>query len=785
MKRPILWSTIFTICGIYMRLGISEMVCLASFVCIGILLSHFVIKLKIRKAVLLLLFAVLGFFVADAAQKRKTPCFTTEIAVQGTAVVRQTGETTTGNQKLTMFGDVQTEAGETLQDVKLYAVWSGEERLAVGDIVSYIAEAAPYTQSPYPGGYDEAFYLTVKGFDGKIYPEAIEKTGEDSSAAIRLEQARAHLREVLENILPEEESGIMKAMLTGEREDLADDVYDLYTRAGVVHILCISGLHMSILALSVVVFMEKVLQMSRRASAAGTILVCALFLMFTGLTPSACRAVLMISLVMLGRILFQLTDRLNNIAIAALVLLLIEPLYLFHVGFQLSFITVIGICIAAERLEKQGKREKSVLTEIKEILYISFYASLFSFPAVAYHFDAVSLVGILANLVILPLSGYLLGFGMLSAFLGLFFLPAGIFAAGSVYVILRIYKWTCTLLTSVPYGYFLIGKPSLTTILCMYLLLFFVLLYGERKHAWKGAAVLCCGLWFSIFGNRMLFKENTVAFLNVGQGDAAVLSAYDGRTYLIDGGGQYGKDFGSNTGEWILLPYLQSLGVTELDGVFLSHPDTDHMTGLLEVLEKMPTKGLYLSEYPFADTEEWRFLEEFLTSHDIPLYAVKNGDVSADGAWECLYPFDGVAFSDDDDNHGSMVLRYTYGGTSILFTGDIAQTDEKLLLSQGADLSADILKVAHHGSKYSSSEAFLEAVSPKIAVISCGKNNLYGHPHEETMGRLSAETESIHRTDLHNSVIVNMSSDGSYAVKTLTEQKPVFERWKAGMMEKN
>lgn len=783
MKRPILWSTIFTICGIYMRLGISEVVCLASFVCIGICISHFVIDLKTRMAWGFLLFSIIGFLMADMAQIRKIPCFSEEQTVRGTAVIIQNGKTETGNQKLTLLGDAETEKGELLQDVKVYAIWSGEERFVVGDLVEYTAQTASYQKSAYPNGYDEGFYLTVKGYDGKVYLETSEKTGEDISMRIRLEQARERLRNVLENILPEEESGIMKAMLTGEKEDLTDDVYDLYAKTGVVHILCISGLHMSILAATVSVFMEKLLQMSRRTSAVGTIAVCLAFLVFTGFTPSACRAVLMISLVMLGRIVFELTDRLNNIAIAALVLLVTEPLYLFHIGFQLSFITVIGICLAAERLEKKGKRKKGIVSAIKEMLYISFYASLFSFPAVAYHFHAVSIWGIAANLIILPLSGYLLAFGMLSALLGLFCLPAGIFAAGSVYVILQIYKKTCELLLTIPFGYFMTGTPSQLTILLCYLLLFLILLYGDRKGVWKGAAVLCCALWCSVFGNRMFWKENRVTFLNVGQGDAAVISAYDGKTYLIDGGGQYGKEFGDNTGEWIILPYLESLGVTELEGVFLSHPDTDHMTGLLEVLEKMPTKGLYLSAYPFAETEAWNFLKAFLQAHEIPLYTVKSGDCSADGAWECLYPFEGVAFADGEDNHGSMVLKYTYGGTSVLFTGDIGKMDEKLLLAQ--NVSADLLKVSHHGSKNSSSKEFLEAVSPEAAVISCGKNNLYGHPHIDTLERIEEQTEKIYRTDLHNTVMVNMKQDGAWSVKTLAEEKPVWEKFRSEQWQKN
>ena len=776
MRRPALWATIFTICGIYMRLGISEMMCLVSFLFIVISISCFVMKEKNGKYLFLLLFVAFGFLSAGYHWKGGSGESVLMGMVQGKGVIKDVGLTASGNQKLTILCDLEDERGVALQDVKVYSLWRGEERFQAGEKVSFSGELVPFYEPSYPGGYDEELFLTTKGFEYKVYLDRMEHLGEDISVSSALARGRARFHTVLESILPAEESGIMKAILTGEKDHIPDDSYRLYTEAGVVHVLCISGLHMSILALYLSFFVEKILGRSRRTSAAVAIPVVLSFLLFIEPSPSSVRAAAMICIVMVGRICFRLSDRMNNISLAAMLILSIQPLYLFHVGFQLSFITVIGICLGVSKLEKKKKKDRGRFDWLKESFLVSLYASLFSFPMVAYHFYSVSLVGILANLIIVPLSGLLLGFGMLSGILGLFSLPAGVFAAGSVYGILQIFEKTCSILLQFPFAYTLVGRPSPLVILLYYGILLWFMEFGGKKGSWKVGALLCGAMFCAVFDNSLFRKETTVTFLDVGQGDAAVISTYDGKTYLIDGGGVYGKEFGKNVGKNVVLPYLESLGVSELDGVFLSHPDSDHMTGLLEVLEEIPTMGLYLSDYPFSETEDTLLLKEMVEKNNVPLYTVKAGDASH--GFRCLYPLEGVTFRDGDDNHGSMVLKYDYNGTEILFTGDISAADERFLLEQEADVSADILKVAHHGSKYSSDADFLETVLPEAAVISCGAGNLYGHPHGETLERLQAAEVEIYRTDTEGAILVKLKRDGTFAIETMTERKPFYENVK-------
>ena len=444
MKRPVVWATIFMICGIYMRLGISEMMCLVSFLFILLMTSRYVIVDRSAKYLFLLIFTVLGFVLAGHQAEKGNVEISLNGMVEGIGVVKEAGVTSSGNQKLTILCDLKDAVGEEQQDVKLYAVWSGEGTFEAGDKVSFSGELLSFYEQSYPGGYDEKLYLTTRGFDYKMYPEQLWYIGEDVSFSSVMAKGRARVHQVLDSILPAEESSIMKAILTGERDDIPEDSYKIYTRAGVVHVLCISGLHMSCLALYVSFFMEKILKRSRRASAVVTMLAALSFLAFTGATPSSVRAVSMICVVMTGRVIFRLHDRLNEIAVAAFLILVVQPLYLFHIGFQLSFITVIGLCLAAERVGTTKQKDRTACTWLKESLLFSLYASLFSYPVVAYYFSYISTVGILANLVIIPLSGLLLGFGILSALLGMLWMPLGVFAAGSVYGILQIFKITCT-----------------------------------------------------------------------------------------------------------------------------------------------------------------------------------------------------------------------------------------------------------------------------------------------------------------------------------------------------
>lgn len=785
MKRPAFWITIFMICGIYCRLGISKWVCLVCFLFPLVSISYFVIKYKKFRYVWFVLAVVFGFLLAHiSASPTVVEKAGGSMEITAIGYITDIGTTSGGYPKLRIHADMTNlEDGSIYPAQNIYVIDMQIGQHKIGEDVILQGTALSFSHADLYGGYDEWQYLTAQGYTCKMFPDKMEKTGtQHQSIATLFFRWNQAVQYILERMLPNEQSAIAKAMLTGNRDDIDRMTETLYTKAGVTHILCISGLHMSILAACVVYLLQQYAKCSLRTSAFVTILACWFFLLFTGFAPSSMRAVVMITITSMGCICYRKPDWLNSVALAACVILCLEPLYLFHAGFQLSFLSVIGIYVGSRVLPKG----ETWYTKLGYMAGISAFASGFGLPVAAYHFSDVSTVAVLSNMVVLPLSGILLGMIMLSAIAGLLWLPAGVFFSGSVYVILKIYEGTCWLVTQIPYSYISVGRMPVLCILLLYGLAICCCLYRPR---WQERCIIFAAtgiLFCAMVGNRLYLHRNQVMFLDVGQGDAAVITTSDHKAYVIDGGGAANKEIGENTGVTVLEPYLASKGLERVEAVFLTHFDTDHCLGILELLQDMPVGALYLpaAETKNESTEIQVQIKEITEQYKIPVYTIKQGDVlQADrfGKLICLSPQD---MQVENENQRSLVLQYQYGDTKILFTGDCEAEGEYRMLQNGIDLQSDILKVAHHGSASSSLQTFLEAVAPDFAVISCGENNWYGHPHPQTIEKLQNIQSEILRTDKMGSIAIQIAPDTGYTIQTAAERIPWYERIKKSMETK-
>ena len=780
MKRTAFWILIFMICGIYSRLGISMWVCLVCFIFCMASVSYFVIKNKNYHFLLLLLAFLLGFGLAEkSATKTFVEMAGGNVAITASGIVTNAEKTKNGYWKCDISGTVtETENNMVHKNQKLLAIIKLDENVAMGDCITLSGDALAFAHPDIYGGYDEWLYLTAEGYTAKIFPDTWEKTGTGTFFGMTIKQANEKVQAVLDKLLPEKESGIAKAMLTGDRTDIGEETDELYTKAGVTHILCISGLHMSLFAFYLSYILRDLCKCSKRVTAFVTIVVCVGFLIFSGLKPSAMRAVVMISVTSLGYVVYRQHDWLNSLALAGILILLIQPLYLFQAGFQLSFASVLGIYIATHVLPKP----KTWYAKIGNLAGISCFAVGFGLPIVAYHFYEVSFVGILANMVVLPLSGILLGSIVLSVMGGFLFLPLGVFLAGTVYFILQLFEMVCHLMIQIPYGIVTIGRMPLWSIAAYYLLWYALCFYRPN---WKYRLMTFSStmiLLYAMLGNRLIWKENTVAFLDVGQGDCTVITTYDKRAFVIDGGGKYGKPLGENVGITVIAPYLASQGITDVEALFLTHLDADHSTGILELLAEGKGKDLYVSDCPVVDTEAAQQLKEIVEKNDVSVYTMHKGNdctMESLGVLRCMYPIEDFYFDENSENVRSLVLQYVYGDTSVLLTGDIEVMQEAMLAKQ--EIQSDILKVAHHGSRTSSTPIFLDAVSAECGIISCGRNNLYNHPHTEVIERLENHNMDIYRTDISKSIIINIDPNGGYTVHTAAERKPYYETIKREM----
>lgn len=786
MKRPAFWITIFMICGIYCRLGISKWVCLVCFIFPLIAVSYFVIKHKKVRYLYFLFSVALGFVLAHiSALPTVVEKAGGSMEVTATGYIADMGTTSGGYPKLRIHADMTNLAdGSIYPDQDIYVIDMQLGQHEVGEEVNLQGQALAFSHADLYGGYDEWQYLTAQGYTCKMFPDVLEKTGtQHQSIAILFFRWNQAVQHVIERMLPAEQSAIAKAMLTGNRDDIDRMTESLYTKAGVTHILCISGLHMSILAACVAYLLQQYVKCSLRTSAIVTIVACWFFLLFTGFAPSSMRAVVMITLASLGCVCYRKPDWLNSIALAALVILCLEPLYLFQAGFQLSFLSVMGIYMGSHVLPKG----ETWYAKLGNMAGISAFASGFGLPVAAYHFSDVSTVAVFSNMVILPLSGILLGMIILSTIVGMLWLPAGVFFSGSVYAILKLFEGTCWLVTQIPYSYISVGRIPVLCILLLYGLAICCCLYRPR---WQERCIVVgttIVLFCAVVGNRLYLHQNQVMFLDVGQGDATVITTSNHKAYVIDGGGLANKEIGENTGVTVLEPYLASKGLDRVDAVFLTHLDTDHCLGILELLQDMPVGALYLPAAEAVHSESADIqaqIQEIVEKEDIPVYTIKQGDVlHADGFGNltCLWP---PEMQVENENQRSLVLQYQYGDTKILLTGDCEAEGEYQILQSGIDVQSDILKVAHHGSASSSLQTFLEAVAPTYSVISCGENNWYGHPHAQTIEKLEAIQSEILRTDKMGSIEIQIAPDTGYAIQTAAERIPWYERIKESLETK-
>lgn len=572
-----------------------------------------------------------------------------------------------------------------------------------------------------------------------------------------LYQFRSNLKDSILAGMGEREGGVLAGMFLGDKSALNSEVKEAYKDMGLSHTLAISGLHISIFASGIYGFLRK-----RGMGYGGAGIFSFLFLIayasMTGNGVSTQRAVGMFLITIIGAVFGKNPDLLNSLGAMILCLLGENPFLLHYAGFQFSFVAVISIGIVQEVKWKRkllrvedGKHRKRIFSpggnkenevaakfrqKIVDAIVVSGFIQLGTLPLTAYHYFEVPVYSIVLNVVLLPLMSYLLPFGALGALIGLFWqFPAKIILL-PCRAILWLYEASCNLMLKLPFSQWITGRPMVEDLVIYYVILFIGILfwyYGKKKCLYylaNGAAVCFC-----LFCSAHLKPQ--ISVLDVGQGDGIFLQSVSGISMFIDGGSTDVKQLGT----YRILPFLKSKGVRKIHYWFISHADTDHISGMLEVLESgYEVENIVLAEHIPRD-EAWGNIVELAEASDCEILYLDQGDKLYLGAERdqreeaitCL--FAGVA-GGEDRNASSLVLLWKFGDFSGLFTGDVSAQEEAKILQKYSLEEVDFYKVAHHGSKYSNSEGLLDMLKPKIAVISCGEDNSYGHPHDEVLKRL-------------------------------------------------
>jgi competence protein ComEC len=537
-------------------------------------------------------------------------------------------------------------------------------------------------------------------------------------------------------------AALAAALLLGETAELTPETVSAFRDGGVAHVLAISGLHVGLLALGLALALRP-LRPGVATRDAVVLLATLGFAAFTGGRAPVLRAALMIGLYLVARLLGRPTSPAHVMALSAVILLAADPGNLFDVGFLLTYAAVFGISALAPLFSKPLRKRLPV--PLADGIAATLGAELCVFPIQATVFHVVPFVALLSNLVVVPLASlFLFAAALLSPLLlaGPF---AAAFALGPLALLSDGIVGLLRLLDALG-----ASRVVPTPLFAEAALLVLLLAVAGTVRARRPRRVALAGALALVFlgSARPSVAERPgearLVALDVGQGDA-FLVVTDGGRVLVDGGGTF--DSAYDFGRTRLLPRLAALGAVSFDAIVLTHPHPDHSRGLLAALKLLPVGIVYVPRGAPRNL----FLDEALgsaASGGVPVEALGAGDrfVAAGVEFEVLHPGP-ETYARSAENNGSLVLLLRLGSRRVLMTGDVEASAERDLVARGADLSADVLKVAHHGSRTSTTPAFLERVAPRLALVGVGRRNRFGHPAADVMERLAASGARVFRTD--------------------------------------
>lgn len=703
----------------------------------------------------------------------------------------------------------KTGAGQTERNVSGRQGTSSQDGLpSIGSRVRISGSFSLYTEATNIGQFDARNYYVARKIYGQVKKAAIVYTESPNIIGRGKEclwQLRRHLAETFLEVYGEENGALLAAMLLGERTFLSEETQSLYKAAGALHVIAVSGLHISLLGLGMYRLLRRIFD-AQAPAAVISVLCMAAYVFLVGNPPSAVRAFIMFAMGLLAGYWKRTLDTPTALSLSAAIILMGNPFYIGQSSFLLSFLAILAIAVFQPALKEclahinpyhfplsclLGSRKfwrlrhldpqevtggcQELLKKAGNGLQSSFSVWIVTLPVQLFFFSEVSLFGIFFNLLIIPLMGVILLLGIAGLFLKeifhLFtFLTGSVLTGWEITVIsicryaeglfFAVIKAGGSLADRLSFTMWMPGKPAYGKMLLAFCLLLLFCLLGNLSENgrtfpekfWKYRLGILLGVILLLA--RYPSHNLQITFLDVGQGDGICMELPDGRVYLMDGGS---SDV-SKIGNYRLVPFLKAKGIRKIDAVFLSHGDADHINGIAELLEEKQMSIDCICLPAGAEQEEFAEIRDLARARNISVRTIQAGDFwENNGAkfW-CLNPADVT----ESGNAASMVLYMEYENFSMLLTGDLEGEGEKSvadLLRTNAIADVSVLKVAHHGSKNSTKEEFLRQCSPTVAVISCGEHNTYGHPHKETLERLNDMGTAIYRTDCSGAVQITVS----------------------------
>ncbi len=624
-------------------------------------------------------------------------------------------------------------------------------RTVLWDRVYITGEVSIPKERSNPGTFDYRRYLKSIGIRCIITAENIENVKKAGGIAALLKSAKCRTADIFESALGDD-SAVVMGLLFGETSGIDEDIIETFRRGGTAHVLAVSGLHLGLLYSFLCRFKRK-----KRSIPADIAIVLALsaYTALAGFTASVVRACLMIFIHIAGNHLNRRYDLISSTCVSMIIILAVNPMQVYSAGFQMSFLAVITLGIMIPLIQKK----------IKGILLPMIAVQTGMVPYTMYVFNYVSLTSVISNIPVYFIAAAMIPAGI--SVIAFCWLPVIAKPAAMITgLFVKLLLW-CNDFTYMGGVFtFDVASPSVIFLAVYYIFIFYMcseagqialIRRNYKKIAAVFAAAVICGAGCSVYLSDG-FEKTDMVFVDVGQGDCLHIKA-GGKNLLIDGGGSFNYNVGKST----LKPYLLKNGVTKIDMAIATHLHTDHYQGLKELSQTYRIKKLGV--YEANSVNENHLKKEFKTDE---IFYLAAGDVINMGrnvSVEVLSPDRGNPLDEKDENKNSLVLRVNIKGSSVLMTGDIDEKGEMTLIAD-TDIKADILKIAHHGSRYSSCEKFIEAAAPETAVIQVGKNT-YGHPSEEVIKRLEEHKITVLRNDEQGAVGIRVNKAGDFGIVTM------------------
>jgi len=627
-----------------------------------------------------------------------------------------------------------------------------------------------------PGEFDYRKYLASQNIQALLYVK-----GESSLFLIEPDKGkwfyrccitpiRNYITFFIGNTIDGQSAALLKGLLLGSRGDIDVDVKDAFARAGVIHVLAVSGLHVGFI-LALVLGLFSFLRIPNPFRTILVIFVLFFYALLTGFKVPVVRASIMASVFLFGYLLQRRSNPVNSIAAAGLIVLAVNPLQLFQVGFQLSFAAVLGILLIYKRLEellhsvfvKLAEKNSVLLRYVLALFLVTLSAQLATLPLTVFYFNRIPIASLFINLFAIPLVGIIVGLGFASLLFSLLWWPLGSALAATNGICLAFLIQLVEKTSGLSWASFVVPQMSPLFVLLAFLLLglFIAWRYMRiRKILIFTVLILVnVGIWNQAVHQKVGLR---VTFLDVGQGDAALFENARGKIMLVDTGDCTDR---FDCGERIIAPFLQRNGIKKIDVLLLTHAHSDHTGGAPYLVEHFDVGRIIVPKVRL-ENPILKKVSERARAKSIPVHYLHSSDIinELDPVFiTVINPTESMLQAVRSDaenlNNSSIVLVCHYYSGSVLMAGDAEHEAERHMCRYGKLLDVDVLKIGHHGSTTATGPDFRKLVSPQLAVVSVGAFNRFGLPSEMLLQKLQKEGITIHRTDRDGACCLFLSQE--------------------------